>query len=282
MDNMNITSGNFDYDVYSGENAKEFLRQENERKQQERERASKSAAELKREEYEKRFAGMSADDIFGMPSPKKKKRPEEDFSDFFNSDAAAKQAEKAKAAKEQSESASRQQDGPRLENMMPGEDTPSSSQAVDQRLLYARAMIDRKLEQEAAKAEEDRHYRAVSGHRKSREIRYRAYDAAEDMIGGSLGIEDFHEKVTSFFAYYGGLVVGTGIMGLLNRYFFKIKDLALVFIAAAVMGFIFAVVNRRISKASSMSEAIKLSWKEALFSIAAIIIGVILELFVLR
>ncbi|MBR6872939.1 MAG: hypothetical protein IKN17_05480 [Ruminococcus sp.] len=91
MDDRKITSDNFNYDEYSGVDTSEYLRQANEQKRMERERAGKTEAELKREVYEKRFSGMSADEIFSTPAPKKKP-PQEDYSDFFNSDAAAKEA----------------------------------------------------------------------------------------------------------------------------------------------------------------------------------------------
>lgn len=109
-----VTSGNFDYDVYSGSSAMEYLRQENERKRQERERARKSEAELRREEYEKKFAGMTADEIFAQP----KKKKEDEYADFFSSTAAKKEAEKDKLREETPL--------PKVENMMPGEDDPSS------------------------------------------------------------------------------------------------------------------------------------------------------------
>ena len=70
----NITSSDFDYDVYSGKSAMEYLRQENERRREALRQAKKSVAELKREEYENKFAGMSADELFGMPKKKRTMR----------------------------------------------------------------------------------------------------------------------------------------------------------------------------------------------------------------
>ncbi|MBQ7186783.1 MAG: hypothetical protein IJR91_04045 [Ruminococcus sp.] len=113
-----ITSTDFDYDVYSGQNAQDYLRQENERKRKEREDAGKSAGMRKREEYEKRFAGMSPDELFGMPV--KKKKPEDDFSDFFDADEIERQKEKVSQFEKEVHSV------PKVESMMPGEDTPSS------------------------------------------------------------------------------------------------------------------------------------------------------------
>ena len=113
-----ITSTDFDYDVYSGRNAQDYLRQENERKRKEREDAGKSAGMRKREEYEKRFAGMSPDELFGMPV--KKKKPEDDFSDFFDADEIERQKEKVSQFEKEVHSV------PKVESMMPGEDTPSS------------------------------------------------------------------------------------------------------------------------------------------------------------
>ena len=119
IDDSRITSTDFDYDVYSGSSAQEYLRQENERKRKEREDAGKSAGMRKREEYEKRFAGMSPDELFG--SPVKKNKPEEDdFSDFFDADEIERQKEKVSQFEKEVHSA------PKVENMMPGEDEPSS------------------------------------------------------------------------------------------------------------------------------------------------------------
>ena len=113
-----VTSSDFDYDVYSGTNAMEYLRQENERKRAEREQANKSEAELKREEYEKKFRNMSADELFAAP---KKKKPEDDFSDFFDADEIERQREHQKKMEEELRSTRTT-----VENMMPGEDDPSS------------------------------------------------------------------------------------------------------------------------------------------------------------
>ncbi|MBR1739563.1 MAG: hypothetical protein IJ737_04645 [Ruminococcus sp.] len=63
-----ITSDNFDYDLYSGGSAKELM-DEYERFQKEEElKAKKEEAELRRAQYEEKFKGMSADELFGMPS----------------------------------------------------------------------------------------------------------------------------------------------------------------------------------------------------------------------
>ncbi|MBR6045640.1 MAG: hypothetical protein IKP47_08405 [Ruminococcus sp.] len=118
-----IVSSDFDYDVYSGGSAMEYLRQQNEREREERERAKKTEGELRREEYEKRYAGMSADEIFGMPEKKKPKK--EDFSDFFDDDAALREAERRAHPDPE-------RGMPKVESMMPGEDSPSSAPSEEE------------------------------------------------------------------------------------------------------------------------------------------------------
>ena len=113
-----VTAGDFDYDVYSGRNAMEYLKKQNEAEAEQRRRASKSAAELRREEYEKKFAGMSADELFGMPE--KPKKPEDDFSDFLDADEIERQQEKVREFEQSKQTL------PKVESMMPGEDDPSS------------------------------------------------------------------------------------------------------------------------------------------------------------
>ena len=135
VDDSKITSTDFDYDIYSGGSAMEYLKQENERKKREREDAGKSEGMRKREEYERRFAGMSADEIFN-DAPKKKKKPEDDFSDFFDADEIERQQEKvrkfeedvrrAKAAQQAEQAQSGEGTLPQPEGMMPGEEEPSS------------------------------------------------------------------------------------------------------------------------------------------------------------
>ena len=201
----------------------------------------KTAAQRRREEYEKRFAGMSADEIFGDPEPK---RP-----------------------------------APQLESMMPGEDSPSSAPPVDPGLETARAMIDARLERDAAKAAEDHYYAVSSGHRKSRELRYRANDKAADLFGDMLGVNDMRDKVNTVCAYIGGLILGGGAVAWLNKSFLKTNAVVPALIAAAILGFVAVTVKRRFFNASSIGEALKLSWKGAAVSagliISAVIFGIV-------
>ena len=63
MDDRNITSSNFDYDMYSGAGAKDLMAEYERMQQQEK----KDAAGKKREDYENRFSGMSSDELFSQP-----------------------------------------------------------------------------------------------------------------------------------------------------------------------------------------------------------------------
>ena len=73
MDEKDIISTDFNYDIYSGGNAKKYLDEYNARKKQEAEENAKTDAERKRDEYRRRFEGMSADEIFEQPSLSAKK-----------------------------------------------------------------------------------------------------------------------------------------------------------------------------------------------------------------
>ena len=77
MDRNDITSNDFDYDIYSGGSAQEAIREYREREKAEAEKAKHEAAEKKKAEYRKRFEGMSADELFEQPAPAQSHEQEE-------------------------------------------------------------------------------------------------------------------------------------------------------------------------------------------------------------
>ncbi len=229
----NITSQDFDYDVYSGSSAMDYLRKENERLQEERRQASKSSAERRREEYEKRFAGMSADELFGMPE---KKDPETDFSDFFDDDAAKRQADKEARKKRQPESEVR------VENMMPGEDTPSSPPPEDEKYTAgiqtaAEMMARQRMRREFA----DEEYRSRRRRRffgPSPELRL--------MTGLTTGryhsYGEYSEVDKAVMWYLVWFAVGAGLGYAAKKYLFSFP-LPFLLVCGAVGGFLGAVIK---------------------------------------
>ncbi len=67
MDDRNITSDNFDYDMYSGGSAKELLKEYEEQQRLEKEAAEKQAKEQKKERYRSKYSSLSADELFDTP-----------------------------------------------------------------------------------------------------------------------------------------------------------------------------------------------------------------------
>ncbi len=249
MDEKDIISTNFDYDVYSGGSAMEYLKQENERKRQERERAKKSAGELKREEYEKKFAGMSADEIFGMPEKKQPK--EEDYSDFFDDDAAVRQAQKDKEIKEEPL--------PTIENMMPGEDDPSS-QPPDEKYragieTAAAMMAQSRIRRE--KAEERRmYYHGGYG-------RYRRRSSLFSPLGYPLGYRSFtssRREISStenaIYWYFGFAMLGVLVAVVASL------PIGMTLLVCTGLGALGSVIRRMSLLGMNIVEAISSSWIE--------------------
>lgn len=280
--NTGVTSGDFNYDVYSGSSAMEYLRQENERKREERARANKTEAELKREEYEKRFAGMSADEIFGMPQ--KKKKPEDDFSDFFDADEIERQQEKvrqfeaevqaAKAAQAKQTQSGQNQGMPHLENMMPGEDTPSSqpkgmsrAEAMEQAAVM---MAHRSFERER----EDRRYH---GSRRNRYYSNWIFNEIMSSILDSLGVGEKGRAFMDWLTWYLMWFVGGGmIYGIYS--FARYQKMSLYFLVwGAVGGLVGGFVRRFFMERDTFLKAIVNLLAEFAILILLIVFVVILK-----
>lgn len=266
-----VTSGDFNYDVYSGSSAMEYLRQENERKHEEKVRASKSAAELKREEYEKKFAGMSADELFGMPE--KKKKPEDDFSDFFDADEIERQREKLR------EFENEKKPDIKIETMMPGEDTPSSQQP-DQRYKDGVTEINALLASQRIRREKrDEYYRSTGKRRYRRAYRrgyYSYYPLAylfSYIFSGSSDTE-LPERIGCYTTWgmLGALII------VIVRRFTKAVTLPILFLVSAAMAGIGAVVTPMIRDGDSLSEAISERIVELIITGVLLIIGTVLAL----
>ena len=265
INDSEITSSDFDYDVYSGGSAMEYLKQENERKKREREDAGKTAGMRKREEYERRFAGMSADELFD-DRPKKKK-PEDDFSDFFDADEIERQQKKVKEFEEQVHPA------PKVESMMPGEDTPSSQASG---MTREEAMEKAAVMMAHGAFQREREERRFHNMRRSRYGRSVFYGYIFESILDSLNVSDksreiigrvimyiffffvgvslfavysfaVHHKLTSFAVLWGA--VGGAVGGFLTRFigerdtFLKalvnsVIELILLALAAVVVVFV--------------------------------------------
>lgn len=128
MDEKDIISTDFNYDVYSGGNAKKYLDEYNAQKKREREEAAKSDAEKRRDEYRKRFEGMSADELFDQPFAEKhdpKPEPQPSPEELLDDDAGIKNELPELT------------DLPTLEPLMDGEEEPDSL-SPDQKLKTER------------------------------------------------------------------------------------------------------------------------------------------------
>lgn len=270
----NITSSDFDYDVYSGKSAMEYLRQENERRREALRQAKKSVAELKREEYENKFAGMSADELFGMP--KKKKNNEDDFSDFFDADEIERQREHQKRMEQELKAKM-----PKVENMMPGEDTPSSQQVQNERYnegiqTAAEMMAHQRIRREI----EDEHFREYR-----RRGRLNGYGREVRMISSLFGVRTGGgyyrrysgesselDKALSF--YFISFIIGAVLGGLL----FGAAHIGLIIVSGAVGGALGGFIKRNGIERQSVGEAVANSRLELAIIGVAVVIGLIIEL----
>ena len=265
----NVTSGNFDYDVYSGSSAMEYLRQENERKREERQRANKSAAELKREEYEKKFKGMSADDLFGMPE--KKKKPEEDFSDFFDADEIQRQQEKLREFREKKDPL------PKVENMMEGEDSPSSEPQDDKykrgleeaNALLAQQRIRSDIQRE--RMEEYHRYGGFGGYSYRRGSAMRAYSL---MTGRSP--HEANEIDRAFSWYLISFIIGALLCYACDKVLFHIP-VGLYLVGGAVFGALGSFVRHNGVDREPAGEAFSHCIFEIVAIFAALIAALIIE-----
>lgn len=267
----NVTSSDFDYDVYSGKSAMEYLRQENERRREALRQAKKSVAELKREEYENKFAGMSADELFGMPE--KKKNNEDDFSDFFDADEIERQREHQKRMEQELKAQM-----PKVENMMPGEDTPSSQQVQNERYAEgiqtaAEMMAHQRIRREI----EDEHFREyrrrgrLNGY--GREIR-----TVSSLLGfGSGGYYGRHGEVTDFDKAMMWYIAWAVVSGALAGYFFGTVHIGLMLICGAVGGVIGAVIRRNGIQNQPIGEALTNSRLELVLLAIVVVIAVVIE-----
>jgi hypothetical protein len=267
-----VTSGDFNYDVYSGSNAMEYLRQENERKAEERKRAQKTEAELRREEYEKRFAGMSADELFAMPE---KKKQEDDFSDFFDADEIQRQREYMKRYEQE------KIPKPKVESMMPGEDTPSSEAPHNEKYaqgmqtaaeMMAHGRIRRELDDEHYR--EYRRSRYYGGY--SRDIRF-----ISSLFG--LGSRSYYHyrrygETTEFDKALSWYFVWFLVGALLGGFFFGAVHIGLIILSGAFSGAVGAVIRRNGIQKMPIGEAIASSRLELIGIAIAAIVGLIIEL----
>lgn len=256
-----VTSTNFDYDVYSGSAAKEYLRQQNEREREERERSKKTAAELRREEYEKKFANMSADEL--MAAPVKKKKPEDDFSDFFDGDEIQRRQEELKKMEQE------KIDLPEMENMQPGEDSPSSETTVgknqasiqDAYAMMARARMQRE------RAEERRQTLGGYGGRRYYRRRYSPIYLLYESFSSNADMPPLLLNLLSY-AFW---AIISGLIFLPLQRVWKLPQISIVAFGCFV-GMIIMIAERYNNEDMTFGEAVKASLIEiALFLIFTVI-----------
>lgn len=272
-DSPAVSSTDFDYGVYSGENAMEYLRQENERLRLERERSKRSEAELRREEYEKKFSGMSADEIFAAP-PKKKEKPKEDFSDFFSSDAAEKAQQKQERKRQ--EEIQKQQEPPKpaeVETMLPGEDEPSSLPYDDGSARESVLEMEARLRIRTELAQERRQQLSRRGQR--RYYRRRPGLLLFTMLfGDRFGDLDEAEQAFSWYIFW--FFVSAAVGGIILALTIGFR-LGLMLICAAIGGAIADIFKRCRYDGLPFAEAVSDSRYELIGIGIAAIIGMILE-----
>ncbi len=261
MDEKDIISTDFNYDIYSGGNAKKYLDEYNAQKKHEAEEAAKSDAERKRDEYRRRFEGMSADEIFEQPSlSAKKKKPEDDFSDFFDADEIERQKEKVREFEQE------QNPLPTLENMMPGEDSPSSEAPEDhtaEALEYVEEMMAHSRIQRAHQDEMMHNL----GHRRYYRRTFQMY-AIESLLD-SFGVSENAREVMRRIGWYlAWCFLAASLFGAysLSRHGRMIPE-ALMFITGA--GFVSGVVWNKSRCGKTFLHSIIGSIAEALIFAAA-------------
>ena len=261
MDEKDIISTDFNYDIYSGGNAKKYLDEYNARKKQEAEENAKTDAERKRDEYRKRFEGMSADEIFAQPA--KKKKPEDDFSDFFDADEIERQKEKVREFEQE------QNPLPTLENMMPGEDSPSSEAPEDhtaEALEYVEEMMAHSRIQRAHQDEMMHNL----GHRRyyRRTFQMYAIESLLDSFGVSEGAREVMRRIGWYLAW---CFLAASIYGLFtfSRYRHLTPE-ALIFATGA--GFVSGVVWNCHRYGKTILQALIGSIVEALLFAAALVL----------
>lgn len=262
-----VTSSDFDYDVYSGASAMEYLRQENERKAEERKRAQKTDAELRREEYEKKFAGMSADELFGMPE--KKKKPEDDFSDFFDADEIERQREHQKRMEQEL-----RQKKVKLESMMPGEDTPSSQPEEDKRSEGVQDALEMMAREKYRRDQSMEHYRDYRGRYYRR--RHSEFFLLSSLLGYGTGkkygygeYDEFDNAVAVYIIFFFlGSIAGGVLSGM---------RIGIGLICGAIAGAAASFVRRNGVEKQPFGEAMANTRFELIGIGVAAIVGLILE-----
>ncbi len=240
-----VTSSSFDYDVYSGKNAMEYLKKQNEAEAEKKRQANKTAAELKREAYEKKFAGMSADELFGMPE--KKKEPEEDFSDFFDADEIERQQQKIREFEQEKHTV------PKLESMMPGDDSQSSA-APESHTVDALEKVNIMMSHARFQRErEDQIYRNLG---RTRYHRSRSTGAFFQLLFSSMDLSDSAEyRAQAIITYIMGFIIAGAGYGTYCR--ITHREIGAMLLIWGALGGAIAGIIRRISEEETFIEAIK-------------------------
>lgn len=274
MDEKDIISTNFDYDVYSGGNAKKYLDEYNEQKRLERKRAeeaakeaSKTDAERKKDEYRRKFEGMSADELFDTPVKKSAAVQEPAPEELLDDDAAAHIPPEIELS-----------ELPTLENMMEGEDSPSSV-PPDQKLReerYAAGVAEANEMIAAARYRRDRQsmmYGRSKGLGLGYPLGYSSFTSGRSRLGyrryrfGGRRFNSREER--ALYIYVSCVFLGAFLAVSLQMPF------GMIFLVGGAAGAVSSVIRRMIENGLSLAEAIAESRLSLILAGVAAIVGIL-------